>query len=121
MTEFTNKTDGPKSVNTKGGAVVLQPGESRDLDVSGDEAAAMERLGFLDPSTAENPQQTPPNPQEQLLTGLTDEQREQAEKLVDDNTADQLKKLAADEKVEIASGDNKLDVAAKIVLARAQG
>ena len=51
---------------------------------------------------------------------LTAEQQAEADKLVNDNTKDELLKLAEDEKVEgVTADNNKAEIAAKIVAARA--
>lgn len=117
--KLTNETQGPKIINTTEGPVTLAPGESRDdLDVSDAEMAAMDRVGFLKapagtaPAGAPQPMGTGDQPGEG-----TPEQ--QVQKLVDDNSKDQLLEIAETEGVEGVTADsNKTDIATAIVTAR---
>lgn len=108
--KFTNKTKGPKSVNTTTGPVILAPGESADLTVSKEEVAAMDRLGFLDPSTAEN-QSSVPDPDAAARAATI-------QQMVDGNSEADLRKIAEDEDVDLAEAKNKTDIATAIVAKR---
>lgn len=47
MTKITNKSPGPRGVNTEDGVVILSPGESRDLKVSADELKSLSDEWFV--------------------------------------------------------------------------
>lgn len=105
MAKFTNHSGGPKAVNTTTGAVILQDGETRDLDVSSAEVASMKRIGFLDGSPQEAPADLSPTSLAQLL--------------IDDNSADQLREIAKTEGVDGLPGNaTKAEVAEAIIAKR---
>lgn len=137
--KLTNKSLGPKAITTTDrGVVVLGVGESADLNVGDDDAAAIKRHQLLE---APEPNRTP---------SLADLQREIASNalgggiaqsaeltaaeeaeanlpaaddphvvaLVDQNNSQELQKIVADEAVDVTGARNKNDTARRIVAKR---
>lgn len=81
--------------------------------------------GFADgdsnpqPSLGDSSDPAIPNATADVFASLTADQKAEAETLKADNTADQLRAIAKDEGVAVETDDNKTDLAAKIVAARA--
>jgi hypothetical protein len=114
--KLTNNTQGPRVVNTVTGPVTLAPGESQDLELSKDEAKALDATKFLDAPTGQPSAATQP-----LGTGQqpTSDADAQVAELVDSNNKDQLLEIAETEGVEGVSADsNKTEIATAIVTAR---
>lgn len=94
MTKLTNKTRGPKSVNTTTGPHILNPGESADLDVADAELKAMKETGFLDPSTATTGAASIPDPDQERFES-------DVKLLKESGTEEQLRKVAEDEGISL--------------------
>lgn len=127
--KLTNYTNGPKTVNTKTGPVMIAAGAtSEDVDVADAELASMERTKFLgEEGTTQPVGAFPTSPDAKVLgTGGDATQPmgtpaggDEAEKLVADNSKNQLLEIAEAEGVEgVTADNNKQEIAAKIVEAR---
>jgi hypothetical protein len=137
VTKLTNNSLGPKFIPTTGGPVILQPGQSADLDVPEDDLTAIKAVGLLDapkpgqgaPSLADLQREiastsvAPPPGQPSEGAQDTDASLPAADDpdvvaLVDGNTAVQLQELAETNKVDMAGATNKTEAAQRIVAAQ---
>jgi hypothetical protein len=118
MAKFTNKTKGPKVVNTTTGQVILAPGETLDskYEVRAADAKAMSAVGFLDGDTTAAAR---PTVAAMGTTPTPDTDADSAEKLADANSKDQLLEIAKTEGVEnVTDSMTKAEIAAAIIEAR---
>lgn len=110
--KLTNKTKGPRVVNTKTGPVTLAPGETQDLDVSDAEASGLD-AHLSGPATS-----TTTNASDGMKVG-GDTIDPEVQKLVDGNNKAQLLEIAETEGVEgVTEDNNKTEIATKIIEAR---
>lgn len=128
--KLTNYTNGPKTVNTKAGGVLIAAGAtSEDIDVSDDELAAMEAVNFLGTEGMDQqPRGAFPTTPESKTLGLgdaalqplgTDAGGNEVQALVDGNSKAQLLDIAEGEGVEgVTADNNKEEIATKIVETR---
>jgi hypothetical protein len=136
--KITNNSNGPRNIHTSTGVVTLQVGETLgdDYEVSDADLKAMKAVGLLDPADASSKQagnnsiadiqrEIASSATPAVLTdgaaaedGLVAEDDGEALALKDSGTADDLRKIAKDEGVDLEGDDNKLDIARKIVTAR---
>lgn len=128
--KLTNNSLGPKAITTTDrGVIVLQPGQSDDLNVGDDDMAAIKAANLLEapeggkvPSLADLQREiassglAAPAPAE-TATGdnLPAEDDAEVVELVDSTTATELQRIAKDEKVDMAGARTKLDAARRIV------
>lgn len=129
--KFTNHTNGPKTINTNTGPVLLAAGAtSDDLDVSDAEIKAMEAVGFLGDEGMDHTKGAFPTSPEGKVLGTADTGGspaplgtvaggDEVQQLVDGNTKAQLLDIAEGEGVEgVTADNNKEEIAAKIVEGR---
>lgn len=130
-----NQSLGPKAITTTDrGVVVLQPGQSDNLNVSDDDAAAIKRHKLLDaPDGSQGrsiadlqreiasavPAPLTPTPAEpDADANLPAEDDAEVIALRDSVNATELQKIATDEKVDMEGAKNKTDAARRIVAKR---
>lgn len=132
--KLTNYTNGPKTVNTKSGPIMLAPGTtSEDVEVSDEELAAMDAVKFLGEEGAQAAPLRPTVPEETVLNNGgndtlnndptrpvgTEAGGDEVQQLVDGNTKAQLLEIAEAEGVEgVTEDNNKQEIATKIVETR---
>jgi len=132
--KLTNNSRGPKAIaTTDRGTVVLQPGQSEDLNVAEADADAIKQFKLLE---AEGAAPSLADRQREIASSLARptiaegaEQPEEAPELpaeddadvvalVDGNTADELQKIVVDEGVDVSGARNKTEAAQRIVAHR---
>ena len=131
--KLTNNSGGPRAIHTTDrGTVVLQPGQSDDLEVDDANAKAIKQYGLLEPAErgrslaeiqreiASSATPVPAAPTESAPDepNLPAEDDAEVVALVDGNTADELQKIVDDEKVDVTGARTKTDAARRIVAAR---
>jgi hypothetical protein len=134
--KLTNNSLGPKAITTTDrGVIVLQPGQTDDLNVADADAAAIERHKLLEapegsttPSLADVQREIASNgggatggAAAATDDGLPAEDDPDVVQLVDGSTSAELQQIAEDEKVDMAGARNKAEAARRIVAARRAG
>lgn len=109
MAKFTNYTQGPKGLNTVAGLVYVEAGQSVDVEISDDEAAASKKTGWFS---------KPRHPLDHDGDGSAGGFNPSEGDDLADMTVSQLKALAETEAVDLGDATKKADIVAAIELAR---